>query len=152
GTPEPCRVLYVDGEMDSREIQERFERLNMQMCATVPPLERNGVFEALNTNLVVVGADWQETFVPRLDTREGQEAIEPFVAEADLIILDNRSCLFDPEGEKDASAWQPAQDWLLSLRKRGKATWCVHHSNRQGGARGHSKSEDILNLMMKLTR
>ena len=35
-----------------------------------------------------------------------------FVDAADLVILDNRSCLFDPEGEKDASAWQPAQEWL----------------------------------------
>ena len=28
----------------------------------------------------------------------------------------------------------------------------VHHSNRQGGARGHSKPEDVMNLLIKLTR
>src|SRR6185295_5195824 len=88
----------------------------------------------------------------RLDTEEGQQFIEPVVDAADLVILDNRSCLFDPEGEKDPTAWQPAQDWLLSLRRRGKAVLLGHHSNRQGGARGHSKSEDPMNLLVRLTR
>jgi hypothetical protein len=74
------------------------------------------------------------------------------VDEADLLFLDNRSCLFDPEGEKDASAWQPAQDWLLSLRRRGKAVVTGHHANRQGTARGHSKAEDMLNLSLRLSR
>jgi len=67
-------------------------------------------------------------------------------------MLDNRSCLFDPEGEKDPTAWQPAQEWLLSLRRQGKAVLLIHHSNRQGSARGHSKAEDPLNLMIKLSR
>ena len=59
--------------------------------------------------------------MPRLDTPEGQAALAPFIARAGLVFLDNRLCLFDPEGEKDATAWQPAQDWLLALRRRGKA-------------------------------
>jgi putative DNA primase/helicase len=138
--PTPCRVLYVDGEMASLEIQERAamlcDRLQIPSSAT----------------LTTVAADWQEGFLSRLDTEAGQEAIEPHVASADLIIIDNRSCLFDPDGEKDPSAWQPAQDWLLSLRRRGKAGLLAHHSNRQGGARGHSKPEDVMNLLIKLTR
>ena len=28
----------------------------------------------------------------------------------------------------------------------------VHHGNRQGGARGHSKPEDVMNLLIKLSR
>jgi hypothetical protein len=136
-----CRVLYVDGEMAGEDIQERFARL----CRLLAVPEKG------RENLTIIGADWQE-FLPRLDTREGQEALEPHVQNADLIILDNRSCLFDPEGEKDATAWQPAQDWLLSLRKRGKAVLVVHHANRQGGARGHSKPEDVMNLLLKLSR
>ena len=28
----------------------------------------------------------------------------------------------------------------------------VHHSNRQGGARGHSKPEDVMNILIKLSR
>jgi putative DNA primase/helicase len=138
--PSPCRVLDIDGEMASLEIQERAatlcDRLHVPLSAT----------------LTTVAADWQDRYLPRLDTVAGQEAVEPYVANADLIILDNRSCLFDPDGEKDPTAWQPAQDWLLSLRRRGKAVLLVHHSNRMGGARGHSKAEDPMNLLIKLTR
>src|SRR5205823_6107860 len=104
------------------------------------------------SSLTIVAADWQEQFVPRLDTEEGQQAIEPFVEAADLVIIDNRSCSFDPESEKDPSAWQPAQDWLLSLRRRGKAVLLDHHANRLGGARGHSKPEDPMDLLLSLAR
>jgi putative DNA primase/helicase len=138
--PTPVRVLHVDGEMASEEVKERYllmvERLNLP----------------LTDNITIVAADWQDDFQRRLDTPDGQAMLEPFIATADVILLDNRSCLFDPEGEKDPSAWQPAQDWFLSLRRRGKAVLFAHHSNRQGGARGHSKAEDPLNLLIKLTR
>lgn len=140
--PEPCRVLYVDGEMAARELQERFG--NLCRMLNVPP--------RTSGSLTIVAADWQEAGLPRLDTPEGQEAIEPLVQQADLIFLDNRSCLLDPEGEKDPSAWQPFQDYLLSLRRRGKAVMLAHHSNRQGGARGIGKAEDLMNLLIKLSR
>ena len=138
--PAPCRVVYVDGEMASEDIQARFvllaDRLRVPRTA----------------NLTIVAADWQTEFLPRLDTQIGQDLIEPFLPGADVVVLDNRSCLLDPEGEKDATAWQPAQDWLLSLRRRGIAVVIVHHSNRQGGARGHSKAEDALDVVLKLAR
>lgn len=138
--PEPCRVLFVDGEMSAEELQDRLRRLCTLMRVDPP------------ANLVTIGADWQDRFLPRLDTSEGQALLEPFVSEADLVILDNRSCLFDPEGEKDPGAWQPAQEWLLRLRREGKGVLLAHHSNRQGGARGISKPEDVMNLLLKLTR
>ncbi len=139
-TEEPVRVLYVDGEMAGPDLQERFTRLQEMLAVKG------------TANLVVLGADWQETFLPRLDTAAGRVAVEPFVEAADLVICDNRSTLFDPESECDPVAWQPAQDWLLSLRRRRKATLLVHHSNRQGGARGHSKPEDVMNVLIKLSR
>jgi putative DNA primase/helicase len=101
---------------------------------------------------VVVGADWQEDYLPRVDTVEGQALLEPFVQRADLVIFDNRSCLLDVEGEKDAGAWQPTQDYLLRLRRRGKASILVHHANRQGGARGLGKAEDVMDVVVKLSR
>jgi len=138
--PEPCRVLRVDGEMLGIDLKARDEQLGLAL--NVAPCE----------NLVTIAADWQETPFPRLDTAKGQAFIEPFVEAADLIVLDNRSCLFDPEAEKDPTAWAPAQEWLLSLRRRGKAVITVRHSNRTGGARGHSKSEDVIDVSMKLSR
>lgn len=138
--PEPCRVLYVDGEMAAEEIQERFAQLGLWLG--VPLID----------NLQIVAAAFQDDSLPRLDTAEGQALIEPWAEAADLIILDNRSCLFDPESETDPAAWEPAQRWLLAQRHRGKAVLLAHHANRQGGARGHSKPEDPLNLMLSLSR
>lgn len=138
--PEPCRVLDVDLEMAGDEKRARYQQLRWSLNLT--PTE----------NLVIVAADWQDRPMPRLDTPQGQRFIEPFVEAADVIVVDNRSTGFDPEGEKDPTAWQPAQDWLLSLRRRGKAVIVVRHSNRMGGARGHSKSEDVIDVSMKLSR
>lgn len=138
--PASCRVLVIDGEMDSHDLQDRYQTLTAML----------GV--SSDIPLTVLAADWQRDYLPRLDTAEGQAYVAPYVADADLVVLDNRSCLFDPEGEKDPTAWQPAQEWLLGLRRQGKAVIIAHHSNRQGGSRGHSKSEDPLNLILKLAR
>lgn len=129
---DPCRVLHIDGEMGAEELQDRYADLRhrLSIVGDLP--------------ITIVAADWQEDFLPRLDTSAGQAFIEPYVEAADFVILDNRSCLFDPEGEKDPTAWQPAQNYLLSLRRRGKAVMVGHHSNRLG--------EDALNLMLQLTR
>jgi hypothetical protein len=137
---EPCRVLNIDGEMASEDVQERLQRLAFAVNVSA------------TENLTIVAADWQEGILPRLDTSAGQAAVEPFVNRADLIVIDNRSTLFDPEAETDPLSWQSAQNWLLSLRRRGKGVIVVHHANRQGGARGHSRPEDVLNLSVKLTR
>ena len=92
-TNEPCKVLYIDGEMGSEEIQERFEYLAVLFNRHSDMATRGHLFNQLyNDNLVVVAADWQDEYLPRLDTPEGQAAIEPWVNEADLIIPDNRSC------------------------------------------------------------
>jgi putative DNA primase/helicase len=137
--PAPVRVVYVDGEMVSEDIRARALRLAGALGAddSIP--------------FRIVARDWQES-LPRLDTIEGVALLTPEVADADLVILDNRSCLFDPEAEKDPSAWNPAQDFLFGLRRQGKATVLVHHSNRQGGARGHSRPEDAMDIIIKLTR
>lgn len=144
--PESSTVLYVDGEMASEDVKDRFRLL----CDMLKVPRQLGI--GAERKLVIVGADWQEEYLPKLDTLEGQTAIEPFVEQADLILLDNRSSLFDPEGEKDPTAWQPAQDWLLSLRRRGKSIVMAHHANRQGGPRGLSKAEDVIDLNIKLSR
>ena len=137
--PERRRVLYIDGEMSRQDIQERFAKL----C------DRTKL--KMTDHLVFIAADWQPEYLPRIDTLEGQQVIEPFVEPAELVIFDNRSCLFDSEGEKDPTAWQPTQDYLLSLRRRDKGSLIAHHANRQGGARGLGKPEDVMNLVMKLS-
>lgn len=90
--PEPSRVLIIDGEMASQDLKDR-------ICGTLA--------FALNVkdtdNLTIVGADWQDDYLPRLDTPEGQASVEPLVEAADLIIIDNRSTLFDPRARTTPS-------------------------------------------------
>ena len=57
-----------------------------------------------------------------------------------------------PSPAEDRPGKQPAQDWLLSLRRRRKAVILVHHSNRQGRARWTHKPEDVMDLLVKLSR
>lgn len=139
--PEARRVLLIDGEMAAEMIRSRLlmlaEAMGISTCAL----------------LTAVAADWQEAFLRRLDTAEGQALIEPHITDdVALVIVDNCSTLFDPESEKDPAAWTPAQEWLLSLRRRGKATSLIHHANRLGGARGHSRKEDTMDVILKLSR
>jgi hypothetical protein len=144
--PEPSKVLYIDGEMASEDIKERFALL----CDMLKVPRQLGLLA--KSNLTIVGSDWQDEYLPNLDTPEGQAAVEPLVEEAEIVLIDGRSSLFDPEGEKDPTAWAPAQHWLLSLRKRGKAVIWTHQANRQGGSRGHGKAEDPINVNIKLSR
>lgn len=138
--PAPCNVLVIDGEMASEMLQDRFRLLSESLG--VQP----------GAGLRIIAADWQTDPMARIDTPEGQAGIAEAVSWGDLIIVDNRSCLFDSEAEKDASAWTPAADLLFSLRRQGKAVILAHHTNRQGGARGHSKPEDAMDILIKLTR
>lgn len=140
GVPRRVKVAYLDGEMTGEMTQERLVRFCESLNASP------------GDHLRVVCADWQADPMARLDTPEGQAGVYDVVTWADVVIIDNRSCLFDAEGETDPSAWTPASDWIFSLRRAGKLVIIVHHSNRMGGARGHSKPEDAMDHLIKLTR
>lgn len=138
--PASRRTLYIDGEMSAQDIQARFVLLSDAL--KIP----------LTENLRILAADWQDEPLPRLDTAEGQEFVAEDVAWCEAAFLDNRSCLFDPNGEKEPDIWQAAQDWILRLRREGKAVAWAHHANRQGTTRGISKPEDVIDLELTLKR
>ncbi len=139
----PCahRVLYLDGEMASREIQQRDQTLASFMTFKNDPV------------LVTIAADWQDDPMPRLDTEEGKDAVEPYVEWADVVIVDNRACLCNAAGERDPNDWQDAQRWILDLRRRGKLVILVHHTGKTGDSqRGISNVEDVLDFSVELVR
>lgn len=88
--------------------------------------------------------------MPNLSTKEGREALEELIQGADLIIIDNISTLFRSGFENEAESWQPAQDWALELRRRGKSILFVHHAGKNSQQRGTSKREDILDAVVTL--
>ncbi len=135
--PEARRVLYLDGEMPARAMQDRLRSL-------APPAGFP------DDNFCIVSADYESGALPNLSTHEGQSFIEQDVEQADLIVVDNLSTLTRRGNENESESWLPMQQWLLSLRSRGKSVLLVHHSNKTGAQRGTSSREDILDTVIKL--
>jgi putative DNA primase/helicase len=90
--------------------------------------------------------------MPNLSTERGQRAIQPYVQEADLIVLDNLATLAPTGRENETSSWLPLQQWLLELRRQGKSVLMIHHSGKSGQQRGTSAKEDILDTVIALRR
>ena len=70
--------------------------------------------------------------MPDLSTKEGRVALEKFILDSDLIIIDNISTLFRTGVENEAESWQPVQDWALELRRRGKSVLFIHDVGKRG--------------------
>lgn len=141
--PRPRPVLYVDGEMPARTMQER-------LAAIVKASDRADDFDP--GNLMLVCADLQDAPLPNLSTIMGQMLLEPLVAKADLILIDSISTLAGYGRENEAESWLPMQAWALELRRRGKSVVILHHDGKAGQQRGTSRKEDILDIVIGLRR
>ncbi len=79
-------------------------------------------------------------------------AIEEHLQGVCLLILDNLSTLCPGIEENKSEAWTPVQEWILTLRKRGMSVLMIHHSGKNGGQRGTSRREDVLDTSINLKR
>lgn len=134
-------VLFIDGEMSASALQERLSKIvTMAKCEVAPG------------KLSILTRDLQTNEFPDLATSEGQAVINRYVTNADLIILDNLSCLAPHVKENEAADWSVLQSWLLNLRAKGKSVLLIHHSGKNGAQRGTSRREDILDSVIVLER
>ena len=138
--PQQRRVLYIDGEMPLVSLQERLRLISAGFGVEVP-----------NDGFRVLAADHTEDGIS-LDSEDGQSAIEPLLADVDLLILDNLSTLCTTGSESASDAWVPMQNWLLGLRRKGIAVLLVHHAGTNGRQRGTSRREDALDTVIALRR
>lgn len=136
---EPKKVLYIDGEMPAFSMQERLRKITTEDQKKTAPGYLN-----------FITPDLQEKAMPNLSTEEGRAAIEEFIQESDVIIIDNLSSLFRSGSENEAESWLPTQEWALELRRRGKCVLFVHHAGKSGQQRGTSKKEDLLDVVISL--
>lgn len=140
--PKPRRVLYVDGEMDAAELQERTRAITAAFGNPEP-----GFFK-LWTPDVATAAGFG---VPDLSTPGGQEALEPYLEDVDAVFVDNISTLCRTGVENEAETWLPVQDWALGLRRRGKAVVFIHHMGwTKEHGRGSSRRQDVMNTVLHL--
>src|SRR3990167_5301822 len=138
--PKPRGVLYLDGEMPATLMQERLRALMKDQQQ-----KSKALFQLLTPDL-------QNGAMPDLATHKGQEMLEPYLKDIDLIIVDNISTLCRNSKENEADSWIPVQDWALKQRAAGKSILFIHHAGKGGNQRGTSKREDILDTVIALKR
>jgi putative DNA primase/helicase len=139
-TPNPRRVLYVDGEMPLVSLQERLRSISLGLEGEIP-----------NDGFQILAADHVEGGI-NLGSEAGQRSLEPLLDDVDLLILDNLSTLCTTGGESASDAWVPMQNWLLKLRRQGIGVLFIHHAGNNGRQRGTSRREDALDTVIALRR
>lgn len=139
---QPARVLFIDGEMPARTLQERLASIIAGSMAEPPAPDY----------LRILTPDMQDGPMPNLATRDGQEAVEPLLDGVDLVVIDNLATLARHGRSNDEESWIPVQGWLLGLRRRGISALMVHHQGKGGDQRGTSAKEDILDTVIRLDR
>lgn len=139
--PQPRRVLYLDGELPGATLQRRM----LMHCPDAEP--QRGYLRVFTPDLLPEGRA-----LPDISTFEGQDVIDGLIGDAELVVIDNLSAWARTGRENEAESWGPVADWLLRLRRRGLAVVLVHHAGKGGQQRGTSKREDLLDVVIGLSR
>lgn len=138
--PATVGVLYIDGEMPGVVMQKRLSAIIVSNNK-----EPSAPF-------ILLTPDLQPEGMPRIDTEEGQQAVESILTDdIKLIIVDNISTLSGAK-ENEADGWTPIQAWALRQRAQGRSVLFVHHSGKGGQQRGTSRREDVLDTVISLRR
>lgn len=137
------RVLHVCGEMAAVDLRTRLGALALGGDRR----PESGFYQILSADLLPSG-------LPDLALPEGQSQLDRLmrVKSIEVVIFDNVSTLFRAGVENEAESWLPIQDWLLRLRRQGRTVILIHHAGKNGAQRGTSRREDVLDLVLKLSR
>lgn len=139
--PQAHKVVYLDGELPGGVMKSR-------LAVHLPehPFDPN--------NLLTFTPDLLdgEHALPDLSTHAGQAEVEPMLEGAKLVVVDNLSAWARTGNENEAESWLTVSEWLLKLRRRGMAVLLVHHANKNGQQRGTSKREDLLDVVIRMSR
>lgn len=139
--PKPRRVLHIDGEMPASALRERFKQI--MAGATVKP--DPGMLNILSADLMELG-------IGNLACQKIQAELDAWLEGVELLVLDNLSSLTAVIRDNDAESWNPIQEWLLRLRRRGISVVLIHHAGKNGEQRGTSRREDVLDTSISLRR
>lgn len=139
------RVLYVEGELPASQTQDRLKQLIHGLGIEI----EKGYFTLFAKSL-------QEKAMGQaaitITTEDGRKAIEAKLAEtgATVLFLDSISSLgrFATNHEEN---WIPVTAWFQDLRCKGITVIFLHQTGKGNEQRGHSISDDALDLIVKLT-
>jgi len=150
--PKPRRVLFLDGEMDQRDLAERVRTL-IDTKAVAGVDER-----ALRENLIFCARQGQKPDANFYDiaspNSQGRIQRTSEAYGADMLVVDNLSTVADSlSDENDAAAMTPIMQFLLRMKQANIATLLVHHARKDGNdARGSTKLDTTFNVKIGLKR
>jgi putative DNA primase/helicase len=139
--PKPRKVLHCDGEMAAVDLRERFTQI-IDATGNKPA---RGMLNILSADLIDLG-------IGNLASPKVQQELDPWLDGIEFLVLDNLSSLTAVIRDNDAESWNPIQEWLLRLRRRGVSVLIVHHAGKGGEQRGTSRREDVLDTSISLRR
>jgi RecA-family ATPase len=144
-TEHPVSCLYIDGELVSSDIQERFRTLGYPTT-----VGRKSPLYIYNDAY----ADSLGFPKAHMADPKWQEAMKHFLVEkkVKLVVFDNISSLTPGIDENSKKEWDPINQWLLSLRYVGITSVLLHHTGKDGSQRGTSGREDNVDISILLKK
>ena len=138
--PRPRSVLYVDGEMDPFELQQRLRAIR-----AASGRDGNGEPDLGNTNLWVLTHADQEEGIPDLADPggPGRDWMTEALGDREVLVLDHLTVL-DPNGNGDHLGNWDVMQWLLELRRRRKIVLIVDDTGET--------NRPVLNTIIRLWR
>lgn len=151
--PEARRVLYIDGEMNIRDLQERVRTLVEGGSVVCSAEQRRLALQNL-TLIVRQDQDLGTDFYDITNDEDQDRLIQQVKDQYDLVILDNFTTLSaDLADENDSTAFKSIQKLFLELKRAGVSAILVHHANKGGQSmRGSTALEATFEIIVGLKK
>jgi KaiC/GvpD/RAD55 family RecA-like ATPase len=144
-------VLYVEAEMDSSEIQKRFNEIESAYEMEEKELNKNFIFFATLVLQKDMHFESLTNTTGRLNVEITAQQIEKITGIKPIIYLDNITHLTSMQ-EKEGADWVEMMKWYARLRNRGYHVTFLHHPTKTGeSASGSNVKERSIDIDMKLS-
>ncbi|WP_247648499.1 AAA family ATPase [Pseudodesulfovibrio sp. zrk46] len=136
----PMKVLLVDAELSSQDLQKRFRQLGQLYGDT-----------KWTANFGVLAIKDHGKKINLLEEADRQW-VEAYIQGEQIVAFDNYGKLI-PSGKGSCPvAWRVVEGWFERLRSQGITVILVQHENKAGQLRGTLKMEDDAELFISLKR
>lgn len=131
----PVKVMYVEGELPASQYRDR---LKMLVKGVDPGYFKSVILDLQSNN-----------YIPALSIPEGRALVEEALGDTEYLVLDSVSTLVRISTNEEEN-WLGFLEWLMMLRSKGLTVMVLQHAGKTGLQRGHSRSEDNLDLSINL--
>lgn len=140
-SPAPRGVLYIDGELGSRTMQQRIRSIQSGHELTMRAPFYTASFDDQATGLF-----------PDLEDEESQARyILGIPDDVQVVVFDSLSTLASMSESNDYKSWTTIQRLLLGLRRRGITAMVIHHANKGGQDQsGTSRRIHVMDTVISL--